>query len=193
MRKLIYFTLGNNIRYINLAKLCINSLYRANYDGHFLFITDLKNEILNNIHFEKEPYFMDVNGSDLLMSSANKLKIYNFDKINEFDKIIFSDLDILWLRSPDIIFDLLIDDKIYMSNEEPLMLEEHWGGKIFEHHEKLSIIEKKIKGLNAGLFAFNKNCVFHFEKIYSYCFSFNIFFLIILLYIKSDDRITTVQ
>ena len=33
MNKLIYFTFGNNQKYLEIAQLCINSLIVNNYDG----------------------------------------------------------------------------------------------------------------------------------------------------------------
>jgi hypothetical protein len=164
-RKLIYFTLGNNVDYIKLADLCIKSLYKNKYDGDFLFITDLKNEVLSSIHFNKEPYFLDIDKSDLLGSSANKLKLYKFDKINEFDKIVFSDLDILWTDNPNTIFDIINDDKFYMSNEAELMNKEYWGGNLLNEYEKNDIVKNNIFGVNAGIFAFNKNMIKHLEYI----------------------------
>jgi hypothetical protein len=55
--QLIYFTVSNNIEYIKLAQLCVESLYRNSYDGDFLFITNLKSEILSVINFIKKPFF----------------------------------------------------------------------------------------------------------------------------------------
>lgn len=57
MKKLIYFTLGYNKDYIKLAKLCVESLYINNYDGDFLFITNLENELLSSIDFKMIPFF----------------------------------------------------------------------------------------------------------------------------------------
>jgi hypothetical protein len=165
MKKLIYFTLGNNENYIELAKLCINSLYKNNYDGNFLFITDLKDKVLNSIKFKLVPYFLECNNSNLLNSSSNKLKIYQFDNINKFDVIIYSDLDILWTSTPDIIFNSIKEDKIYISNENFLISDEYWGGSIITNNEREHIIKNKISGMNAGIFAFNTNMINHFNNI----------------------------
>jgi hypothetical protein len=165
LNKIIYFTLGNNLNYIKLANLCIKSLYKQNYDGDFLFITDLKNELLNTIKFNKDPIFIEVTKSNLMMSSSNKLKLYLYDRIFEYDSIIFSDLDILWTSNPKKIFDLLNEDKFFFSNENALMSGEWWGARILSDEEKSSINNKKIFGLNAGIFAFNKNMVDHLKKI----------------------------
>jgi hypothetical protein len=165
MKKLIYFTLGNNEKYIELAKLCISSLYKNKYDGDFLFITNLKDEILNKINFITPPHFMELMESDLLESSANKLKIHLFDKINDYEKIIFSDLDILWMSSPDKMFDMIQNEKIYVSNEKSLMSEEWWGGNILNSLEKNKIIKDNILGINAGIFGFKSDMVHHFKNI----------------------------
>ncbi len=165
MKRLIYFTLGHNLNYIKLAELCIKSLYKQGYDGDFLFITDIENEILNQINFVNKPYFLNINESNLMESSANKLKVYLFDKINNYDKIIFSDLDVLWTSNPGLIFDIINEDKFYMSNENSLMSEEWWGGRILTENEKFNVVENNIKGLNAGIFAFNKNMISHLEQV----------------------------
>lgn len=165
MKKLIYFTLSHNPNYIRLADLCIKSLYESGYDGDFLFITDLKNEILNQINFKTEPNFLVSNNGNLLESSANKLKLFLFDRINQYDKIIFSDLDILWTSNPDIIFSMIDNDEFYMSNENSLMSDDLWGGRILNESEKLEIESLKIRGLNAGIFGFNRNMVKHLEQI----------------------------
>lgn len=129
MKKLIYFTLGHNPSYIQLVKLCTKSLYDNGYDGDLLFITDLENEILSQVDFKIKPHFLALhNKNNLLESSANKLKLFLFDKINEYDKIIFSDLDILWLSNPDSIFNIIENDEFYISNENSLMSHKWWGG-----------------------------------------------------------------
>lgn len=165
MNKLIYFTLGHNINYIKLAKLCIESLYKNEYDGDFLFITDLKDEMLKSIDFKREPFFLDIEKSDLLGSSANKLKIYKFAEIEKYDKIIFSDLDILWVSNPNTIFNIINEDKFFMSNENALMSDEYWGGRILDDSEKNNIIQNRINGVNAGIFAFNRNMVHHLHQV----------------------------
>jgi hypothetical protein len=165
MKKLIYFTLGNNLQYLNIAKLCVLSLQKFNYNGDFLFITNIKDLIIENIKFNNNVYFMEVPVDGLFSSSANKLKLYNFERVNEYDKIIFSDLDILFTNNPDIIFDEIIEDKFYVSNESELMSAEWWGARLLDQIEKNKINENNIMGINAGFFAFNKNMVNHLEKI----------------------------
>jgi hypothetical protein len=165
MRKLIYFTISNNPEYINLLKICLESLYYQKYDGDVLFITNLQELLLNSLEFEKKPLFLTIETSGLLESSANKLKIYKYPNLKDYDKIIFCDADIVWTSSPDNIFNNINEDFFYVSNENSLMSEEWWGGKILTTEEKLIIEKKQIKGINAGIFGFNSKLVNHLEKI----------------------------
>jgi hypothetical protein len=165
VKKLIYFTLGNNADYIKLAEICVKSVYYNGYDGDFLFITDLEDQILQNIKFNNNVYFLKIKNDGLLMSSANKLKLYLFDEIKKYDKIIFSDLDIIWVSNPDHIFNIINDDLFYISNENSSMSDEWWGSNILSGDEKIFINENKILGINAGIFAFNKNMIHHLKKI----------------------------
>jgi hypothetical protein len=164
-KNLIYFTLGNNVEYIKLAKLCVSSLYRTGYDGDFLFITDLENELIEQIDFKKKPHFLVLDKSELLGSSSNKLKIYLFEKSSEYDKIIFSDLDILWTSSPNKMFSIIEDEKFYVSNENSLMSENWWGGDILNDDEKQEIKKNNVLGINAGIFGFKPKMIDHLKNI----------------------------
>lgn len=168
MKKLIYFTLGNNLNYLNLTKLCIDSLTKQNYDGDFLFITSFKEVITETIKVKNDIYFVELQNSNLLNSSVNKLKLYKFDRIKNYDKIIFCDLDILWTKSPDLIFDMIHTDEFYFSNENGLMSDEWWGKKLITIEEKTHIIKNQIKGVNAGIFAFNRNMIEHLKNMESF-------------------------
>ena len=170
MNKLIYFTLGHNPKYIQLAKLCVESIKRTGYTGDLLFITNLKKEVMDSISFDKDPLFMDIEDRGLLFSSAHKLKIYQFHLINKYDQIIFCDLDVIWTDSPDIIFDIIEDGYVYVSTESEKMSHELWGGRIFTESEKNKIDEEKTLGISAGIFGFTKSMVHHFLIIDSFLF-----------------------
>lgn len=166
MNKLIYFTLGNNIEYLEIAKLHIESLKKQNCEVDLLFITNYKDLVLKKIQFIKEPYFLEVEHTDLLKSSSNKLRIHQFENVYNYDKILYCDLDTLWVDNPDVLFDKIHDDKIYVTNETPLMSKDFWwGGSFFTDDEKKDIELKNIKGINAGFFGFTKNSIFHFKNM----------------------------
>jgi hypothetical protein len=165
MSKLIYFTLGYNVEYLNLTKLCVESLYKNGYDGDFLFISEFEDKILENIEFIKKPYFLFSKNENVFQSSANKFKIYKFDQINNFEKVLFCDSDILFLKNPDNLFDRIKENKIYLCKETDLMSHELWGGNLIDDLEKNEIEKKQIYGMNAGLFGFKNNMIDIFEKI----------------------------
>jgi hypothetical protein len=171
--KLIYFTLGNNTHYLNLAYLCLESLARQGYNGQLLFITNLDHDLIRSYVGTKfDLLFMDSPSETLVSSSANKLKIYQYPKIHKYSTIIFCDIDVIWVGSPDNIFSLISDDLLYMSNEldgclnpKHFMSSPYFGGDIFSDQEKRIIDQNQIYGLNAGFFAFNNHMLHHIEQM----------------------------
>lgn len=181
MRKLIYFTLNNDKGYIKLARLCIDSLYASGYDQDILFITNLKNAIYKEIKFKSPVHFLDVDDSDLLFSSANKLRIFEWDKCNLYSDILFCDIDMLWMKSPDGLFELLESDKVCFSTDIGKTSEMHitggdgtmgalfHGGEgLFDKDELEEINRHNLIGVNGGLFGFKPSLVFHFKAMYDF-------------------------
>jgi hypothetical protein len=166
---LIYFTIGNNIGYIDLLNLCIESLNKFEYNGDILVISDFEEQIKNKIPFKNKVIFdKSFENINLLRSSSNKLKIYKYDFIEKYDKIMFCDVDTLWFNSPNILFDNIKEDKIYMSSEhhqELLMSSIYWSGGLMTSEELKEINDNNIKGLNGGFFGFKKSMIYLIEKI----------------------------
>jgi hypothetical protein len=174
MKKLIYFSLGNSKNYINLAKLCIDSLYRQNYDGDILFITDMEPDfIASHVKTPTTPLFLQTPQSTLADSSSNKLKIHYYPDIeNKYEKFIYCDIDIIWLKSPDNIFNVIQNDIFYMSNEldqcirfKDLMTNPFFGGNLLSQEDHRIINEQNIYGLNAGFFALNSSMIKHIRAM----------------------------
>jgi len=171
MNNLIYFTIGNNSEYIKLAQLCINSLQKQKYNEDILFITDNNyiNIIKDYINWPSNKlHLLTVdNQTNLISSSANKLKIYKFANINKYINIIYCDIDILWTKNPNTIFNLISNNKIYISrdNKNYTMAHKYWGGDILTEEEKYQINSSNTIGLNAGLFAFNIDAINIFIEI----------------------------
>lgn len=172
MNNLIYFTIGNNKQYIELLYLCLKSLEKVGYNGDYLIITDslFKEEIIKKISIKNQIYFLEINSGDLKSSSANKLKIYEFDNINQYEKILYCDVDMLWVKNPNILFSCCVEDKIYIGQENPSSLDNPlWGGpKHFTNKELEEIVKSDMKGMNAGLFLFRKEMTYSFRKIDEY-------------------------
>ena len=155
---LIYYTIGSNIDYVELLEMNINSLEKFyNPDIELLIITDnetkniIETKIITKftINYKILPLVDSLN-----QSSYNKFKIYDFNDLNKYDKIIYCDVDILWNNSPYNIFDKIGDVSFHVSNEESLMSEDWWGGNILNVDEKQQINKNNVKGFSAGFFAF---------------------------------------
>ena len=170
MRKLIYFTLNNNVNYIKLAKLCIDSLYINGYDQDILFITNLKNEILEALKFKSPVHFLEVDKSNLLYSSGNKLRIFEWEQCKLYSHILFCDLDILWTNSPDEMFASIEAGKICFSTDKRGRMDQlyHGGKGLFDKNEIKEIKKCKLTGVNGGLFGFKPNLLFHFKAMYDF-------------------------
>jgi hypothetical protein len=175
MRKLIYFTIGNDLKYLSLLDICIKSLNGFDYDGDILFITSFEKEIRDSFNFKSNNniFFMDLKSNDILTSSANKLKIYQFDDVNNYDQFIYCDVDTIWIKSPNILFDHIEEDKVYMSTEyhqTSLMSNLYWGGVLLNDEEVNYIEKNNIIGLNAGSFIFNYNMLNTMREIDEFFF-----------------------
>jgi lipopolysaccharide biosynthesis glycosyltransferase len=124
----------------------------------------MQDKIKNKINLSPNVYFMDVEKSNLFQSSANKFKIYQFDKVTDYDKIIFCDCDVIFTRNPQILFDLINDDKIYVANEVLSMATEYYDYNLTEEDIQ-KIKADKLEGFSAGFFGFNSNCIHIFELL----------------------------
>ena len=177
MKKLIYFTIGNNINYLKILKVCIDSLKKTDYDGDILFITEFENQIRENIELDN-CYFLNMGSTDTLSAASNKLKIYLYENIHSYDKFIYCDLDTIWIKSPNILFDSIEENKIYLSSdyniwaqrmkmnfENLLMSHDFWSGDLLNDNEIKYIKNNNITGFNSGFFAFNISMINTIKEI----------------------------
>jgi hypothetical protein len=173
-KNLIYFTLGNNPDYLILTKLCIDSLVKVGYTGDLLFITDMKIGVLDTIKYDGKILFMNVPPSDNIGSSSNKLKVYQYENIQQYYKIICCDLDILWIKSPNLIFDIMVKNKFYFADDDftHLLMSTHhdfYGNTLLTNDERILIEAEQIKGVSAGFFSFNVELLKELEIIDEIC------------------------
>jgi hypothetical protein len=170
---LIYFTLGNNPNYLILAKLCIDSLVKVGYTGDLLFITDMKNGVLETIKYDGKLLFMDVPASDNIGSSSNKLKVYQYENIQQYNKIIACDLDVLWIKSPNLIFNIMVENKFYFADDFTNLLmsspHNYYGNTLLTNDERSLIDTEQIKGVSAGVFSFNVEILNELKNIDEIC------------------------
>ena len=164
MKKLIYFTFGNNPKFLKLLDLCVKSLNKTNYNGDLLVITDQADAVKKEIKFQHNVHYLEVPPADLEQSSANKFKIYQFEHINDYDKIIYCDLDFLWSGSPDILFDLITEDKIYIAQEPGLLSLGYYNAGLTQEEVDF-VAENQVLGFSAGFFGFKSSMIYVFQEL----------------------------
>lgn len=160
MKNLIYYTIGFMYLYEDLFLMSLNSLTKF-YDNSFEVLVICNETTKSNLEKKLDTnipiHFLIVDCKQKRDSSMNKLKIHNFDKLNEYEKIIFCDCDILWVDSPNKIFDVTIPDKINFSEENGYINDQYWGSKLLTQNEIILHNKNKVKGVNAGFFSFYSN------------------------------------
>ena len=168
---LIYFTISGNVNYVNLLDLCLKSLAEnGSIEADLLFITteNLKSEIQKlevvrtfTCHYQIE------STTDLFHSSSNKLKVYKFEFIHKYDRILFLDCDMLIIGELNSIFDLCTPDEFCVSNEDLTlpMSDSYWGWNLFNEVDKEFIKANMIPGINGGIFLFPSSCIDDLQKI----------------------------
>lgn len=170
---LIYYTVGGDIKHVDMLKYSIQSLRLfGKYKGDILIISD-------NICLDKvKEYFPDCkilhikNESKHCEASINKLRIYKYEDISKYDKIIFLDLDILVQNDIADIFDS-IQDKFIFSNEyypethsiRKIIDDSGYGKDLFSEYEYEKYDIKNKRAINGGFFGFRVSMISHFEKI----------------------------
>jgi hypothetical protein len=178
-KNLIYFTLSGNVQYLKLLELCIDSLVKTGYDGDILFLTNMRYEIEKVINYSGNVFYMNIESNSNTESSSSKLKIYDFENLKEYDKVIFCDIDTLWLMSPNILFNKITEDKFYVADDNHtkfLMTHKmkYYGSHLFNEEETEYINKHKIKGFSAGFFGFKTTLIEDLKKIHTYHLNFDI-------------------
>ena len=168
MKNLIYYTVGFISFYEDLFIMSLNSLEKFyNNDFEILVICNETNKlgIEKKLDSKIPVHFLTVDCPQKRDSSQNKLKIHRFDKLNEYEKVIFCDCDILWFDSPNKIFDVIEPNKINFSEENGYITDQYWGLKLLNHDEIVEYKKRPVKGVNAGFFSFYSNMGNIFSEI----------------------------
>jgi hypothetical protein len=170
---LVYYTIGSDVKFIECLDLSIKSLRLfGKYNGDILIITD------NICHEQVKEKFKDCNilhiDSDCINceSSINKLKIYTYENIKKYNKIIYLDLDVLVQNNIDEIFNS-IKNKFIFSNEylphkqqiAKIGNDDGYGRLLFSEKEAFVYDIENRKSINGGFFGFDISLISHFEKI----------------------------
>jgi lipopolysaccharide biosynthesis glycosyltransferase len=182
IKNLIYFTLNFDIKYIDLFFHCVKSIVKSNdvLDFDLLVICPkaFETEILQRIESES----IDLHGLNIhffnvseaasgIDASMNKLLIYQWDKINDYRRVLFLDVDILVVKSLYSIFNDTIDsNKLYSTI---YMLSDHLHQTGFHRLVRYDMSkmqefkDNSIYAFNAGQFMFvnSERMLKHLENV----------------------------
>jgi lipopolysaccharide biosynthesis glycosyltransferase len=116
---LVYFTVGFNLKYLEMLYLALKSLRKRNTldvlvicDEQFMEQCSEKLEEFSNLTIV--PCTNSTSAPD---SSMKKLLIFNYDVLT-YKKILFIDSDVLVGRNLDYFFQLMFENKLYAGAEE---------------------------------------------------------------------------
>ena len=128
--------------YINLLKLLITSIsIKANINNettHILVMTSksfqpLIQKDLENFDLKIHYYVLDLH--TLFEAGCSRLNIFNYENINNYDKILYLDTDILLNSDVNTLFNLeLSSEKIY-ALEEGFIGSDLWGAQFFDFNK----------------------------------------------------------
>ena len=170
---LVYYTVGGHSNNVEMLKYSIESLKLfGKYKDDILIISD--DICINKV----KEYFPDckilhINNQSIgCEASINKLRVYNYENIKNYNKIIFLDSDILVQNNIYEIFDN-IKDKFIFSNEyapqvgsiRKIIDDNGYGRHLFSEYEYIQHDIKNKKSINGGFFGFPIDMIEHFEKI----------------------------
>ena len=120
--QLIYYTIGKDVKYLDLLSLSIESLCKyGNYTGDILVIADsATQEAVKTLKDVTAimPVAKVVKG---YQASINKLKIYKYSAIHNYTKILYLDMDILIQQDIQPMFDKI--EKIEPDHDRDLFNE----------------------------------------------------------------------
>lgn len=183
-KNLIYFTFFGDKIYADLMRLLLASLKKQPYQNFdLLFITDKKT--LPEIKRSKElkgfnvDYMLLPQTEDPVEASFQKLKIYDYKKVDNYAKILFLDLDILAVGDLSMIFDERTRPNIFYSGSHRLSQSHHKTvyHRLIEYSQpELDRMEQNgIFAFNAGQFFFKNTTTMrkHFENINQFISKWN--------------------
>ena len=172
-KNLVYYTHGFSNKFLDLLELSIRSLRLQNNNDVVVicdesFVDDCKNKLKNYtnifIHVVKD-------SKSAHEASMNKLKIFDYENINNYNKILFIDSDIIVHTNLISIFNNINDDNILYVKKESDNFDDHtaiyWSLKLYTDEDLNNFKLKNIHIFNCGQFGFinSESMKIHFNNI----------------------------
>ena len=176
-KNLIYYSVFLSDEYLQMLEWSLNSIFHSTETINFdvLFITDekFKQELLKKPILQKfNCYFHIVDTpEDGVEASFNKLCIYDYHRINEYEKVLFLDVDIMCIKDINEIFnnDLTPEKLNTKSNSSISSHTTATHGLMYLTHKDAKFIDENtnVVPFNAGQFFFlnSHRMKLHFENV----------------------------
>lgn len=178
-KNLLYFTIFLDDSYLELLNICLKSIVANTPDINFdvLFITDTSTkakieqfEVISNFRAD---YMLLPTPASGPIASLKKLNIFSYEKIADYSKILFFDVDIVCIKNLNIIFEKnLLPEKLYVSvnkiHKSPLLLSPTHGIMYLSKEDAAFLNDNPDSvPFNAGQFMFlnSSRMKNHFENI----------------------------
>jgi lipopolysaccharide biosynthesis glycosyltransferase len=154
---LIYMCVFYKESYITLLKLLITSIsLKGNIDKNttdILIITSqsfqpIIQQALSSFYLPIHYYILDL--KTLMDASCCKLKIFNYEQIDKYDKILYLDTDVLVNSDLNMLFNIDISSELLYALEEGTIGHEYWGSEFFD----FNIFNMNTSAYSAGVFYF---------------------------------------
>jgi len=164
---LIYLCVFFNKDYIKLLKLLLSSILSKGSlnlnNTNILILTDDTfiddiNVALEELNLNQK-YFILSNINSVFKASASKVKIFDYEQINLYDKILYLDTDIIINDDINKIFNLDIKNDILYTKQEGWINSDWWGNFLFDFNDKEKNIDKDSPAFNGGLLFFKNSLI----------------------------------
>lgn len=154
MKKLVYYSFNED--YIDIFLISIKSLLKNinHEDTDILVIT---NEYCrNDINVRNLPVIFHItNQKSSFESAAMRFSIYQFEKILDYEKILYLDTDTIIIKHIDLVFDSMVEIEIY-TNQGYLSELSHPSYTFGLTDQELNLIKFENRfGINSGIFGFH--------------------------------------
>jgi lipopolysaccharide biosynthesis glycosyltransferase len=180
-KNLIYFSIFGSKYFIELLDICLRSISRHVDNPNFdiLFITDEPTRIeLDKLNSTKKfccKYHLIDTPKNPIISSMSKIEIVNFKELNNYNKILYLDADTLFLKNPEIFFNLNISEGYLYTHSnataQPIQTLKGYPthGLMFFSDNQLRFMAENptVSPINAGHFLFinSSHMQLHFKNV----------------------------
>ena len=163
----IYITVFNQVKYVDMLYLLLESIYsygnlKDNTDILIYTSTEFMNKIKDS-KFNSDKLLFEINEeyNDINLACKARLDLFELESVNNYDKILYIDTDIIIKDDLNELLNIVLEDKIYALEEGKIeqigrtgIFYDYYGRVLFTN-EFESYLD--LNGFTSGMMLFN-NC-----------------------------------